>query len=113
MLTTPNKSRTVSSILEKLRSKNSDHEFQMTHQGLASGKGKFYGPEELKIVKTFNFDERTNPSHSSILYVIETNDGVTGYSLDAFGAFKNYKNETHEEFFSKIPKEEKDEKLIF
>jgi|SRR3954451_17549885 hypothetical protein len=104
---------TVSSILEKLRNKNYDLEFQMTHQGFSLGKGKFYTPDELKIVKTFNFDDRTNPSYSSILYVIETNDGETGYSLDAFGAFKNYKNEIHEDFFNKIPTEEKDEQLIF
>src|SRR4051812_11194357 len=94
---------TVSSILEKLRNKNYDLEFQMTHQGLSSGKGKFYNPEELRIIKTFNFEESSSPSHSSILYVIETNDGETGYSLDAYGAFKNYKNEIHEDFFNKIP----------
>jgi len=112
MLTTP-PSITVSSILEKLRKKNYALEFQMTHQGLSSGKGKFYTPEELKIVKTFNFEETANPSHASILYVIETRDGETGYSLDAFGAFKNYKNKIHEDFFSRIPTEEKEEKLIF
>jgi len=110
MLTTP-PSVTVSSILEKLRKKNYDLEFQMTHQGLSSGKGKFYNPDELTIVKTFNFDDRTNPSYSSILYVIETNDGETGYSLDAFGALKNYKNKVHEDFFTKIPTLEKDKEL--
>jgi hypothetical protein len=45
--------------------------------------------------------------------LIETNDGTRGYSLDAFGAFKNYKDKIFEDFFSKIPTEEKDEKLIF
>ena len=104
---------TVSSVLKELRNKNSDLEFQITHQGLSPGNGKFYNPEELKIVKTFNFEERNNPSHSSILYLIETNDGTRGYSLDAFGAFKNYKDKIFEDFFSKIPTEEKDEKLIF
>jgi len=106
------RSVTVSSILEELRSKNSDFEFQITHQGLSPGNGRFYNPEELKIIKTFSFEERNNPSHSSILYLIETNDGTRGYSLDAFGAFKNYKDKIFEDFFSKIPTEEKDKSDI-
>jgi hypothetical protein len=112
MLTTP-PCITVSSILKKLHEKNYDHEFQMTHQGLSLGKGKFYAPGELRIVETFNFDDRTNPSYSSILYVIETNDGETGYSLDAYGALKNYKSSSYEDFFSKIPAKEEDEELVF
>ena len=112
MLTTP-PCITVSSILKELREKNYDHEFQMTHQGLSLGKGKFYTPDELRIVEIFDFDDRTNPSYSSMLYVIETNDGETGYSLDAYGALKNYKSSAYEDFFTKIPAKEKDEELVF
>lgn len=93
---------TVSSVIEELRSKKQDHEFLVTHQGLSAGTGKFYNPEELKITKTYHFEERTNPSYSSILYLIETNDGLKGYSLDAYGAYKNLRDEKYEAFIEKV-----------
>ena len=80
--------------------------------GTFFGQRKFYTPDELRIVETFNFDDRTNPSYSSILHVIETNDGETGYSLDAYGALKNYKSSAYD-FVSKIPSKEKDQELVF
>lgn len=96
---------TVSSILEELRSKKHDHEFLVTHQGLSSGTGKFYAPDELTITKTYRFKERSNPSFSSVLYLIETNDGLKGYSLDAFGGFSK-NNEGFNGFIEKIKNED-------
>jgi hypothetical protein len=93
---------TVSSVIEELRSKKQDNEFLVTHQGLSAGTGKFYHPDELKITKTYRFEERSNPSYSSILYLIETNDGLKGYSLDAYGAYKNFADEKFETFITKV-----------
>jgi hypothetical protein len=94
---------TVSSVIEELRSKKHDHEFLITHQGLTAGTGKFYNPEELKITQTYRFEERSNPSFSSILYLIETNDGLKGYNLDAYGAYDNYKDDVYGSFIKNIP----------
>jgi len=93
---------TVSSVIDELRTKKQDHEFLITHQGLSAGTGKFYNPDELKITRTYHFEERTNPSYSSILYLIETNDGLKGYSLDAYGAYKNFRDEKYETFITKV-----------
>lgn len=101
MPATPNQT-TVSSVIEELRSKKQDLEFLVTHQGLTACTGKYYSPEELKIVRTYHFAEKTNPSYSSILYLIETNDGLKGYSLDAYGAYKNSKDEKFETFITKV-----------
>jgi hypothetical protein len=56
----------------------------MTHQSFTAGRRKFYIPRDLKIIKTYFFGGLTNPS-SSIPYLIETNDGLKGYSWDAYG----------------------------
>jgi len=104
---------TVSSVLEKLHDKKEDHEFIMTHQGFTAGRGKFYNPRDLKIIKTYFFDGLKNPSSSSILYLIETNDGLKGYSLDAYGAYNKNKDDKYSRFIKEISAEEREEEYFF
>ena len=103
---------TSSTVLEKLRQKRQDNEFTMTTEGFTAGKGKFYQPEELKIIKTFRFEGDSNPDDSSIIYVIEASDGLIGYSMDAYGMYTNHEAE-YDDFIRKIPVEDRDEQLIF
>ena len=77
---------TLSQVIEKLRLKRQDNEFILTPEGFSIGKGKFYQPQDLKIIKTFRFEGESDPSDSSILYLMESNDGIIGYSVDAYGA---------------------------
>ncbi|MBE7170939.1 MAG: hypothetical protein INR73_10135 [Williamsia sp.] len=108
----PAEMTTSSSVMEKLRLKRQDNEFVMTAEGFTAGKGKFYNPEDLKIIKTFRFEGDSNPDDSSIIYVIEANDGLVGYSMDAYGVYTNHEAE-YDEFIRKIPVEDRDEQLIF
>lgn len=103
---------TLSSILEKLRLKKIDNEFRWTTEGFTAGKGKVYQPEDLKIVKTFRFEGSSDPSDSSILYVIEAHDGLVGYSLDAYGAYSNHDDEEgYNNFIRRIPVEGREDQL--
>ena len=104
---------TLSQVIEKLRMKRQDNEFLLTPQGFSVGSGKFYQPEELKIVKTYRFEGESDPGDSSILYVLEANDGLLGYSIDAYGAFSNHDDVNYDEFILRIPVEERDEQLLF
>ena len=72
---------TLSNILEKLRLKKLDNEFRWSPDGFSAGKGKTYQPEDLKIVKVYRFEGESDPSDSSVLYIIEANDGLVGYSI--------------------------------
>ena len=102
------------SILEKLRIRKQDNEFKMTPEGFTAGKGKTYAPSELKIIKTYRFEGDSNPSDSSIIYLIEANDGLVGYSLDAYGAYSSHDDEEgYDEFIRKIPMEDRNEQIIF
>lgn len=103
---------TLSTVMEKLRLKKQDNEFRMTSKGFGSEKGKMYEPQELKIIKTYRFEGESDPADSSILYVIEANDGKIGYSLDAYGAYTNHDNK-YDDFIRKVPMEERDEQVIF
>jgi hypothetical protein len=109
----PGEMTTISSVLEKLRVKKRDKEFRMTPEGFTAGTGKYYQPEDLKIIRTYRFEGESDPSDSSIIYVIEAKDGLVGYSIDAYGVYSDHDDDTYDEFIKKIPVEERDEQLIF
>lgn len=109
----PGEMTTVSGVLEKLRLKKRDKEFRMTEEGFTAGTGKFYNPEDLKIIRTYRFEGESDPSDSSIIYVIEANDGLVGYSLDAYGVYSEHEDDGYDDFIRKINVEERDEQQIF
>ncbi|MBC8034637.1 MAG: hypothetical protein H7Y03_10855 [Chitinophagaceae bacterium] len=104
---------TLSYVMEKLRVKRQDIEFTMTPEGFTGNNGKFYKPEELKIIKTYRFEGESDPSDSIVLYIIEANDGLIGYSLDAYGAYSNHDDEQYDDFIRKIPVQDREEQQIF
>ena len=105
---------TLSTILEKLRLKKMDNEFRWTPEGFTANKGKAYQPEDLKIIKVFRFEGDSDPSDSSVLYIIEAKDGLIGYSLDAYGMYSNHEDEEgYDNFLRNIPLEDRDEQLAF
>ncbi len=104
---------TVSTVLEKLRVKKSDKEFRMTPDGFTPGNNKYYNPEDLKIIRTYRFEGASDPSDSSIIYLLEANDGLIGYSLDAYGVYSDHGDDGYDDFIKKIPVDERDEQQIF
>ena len=104
---------TLSSVLEKLRIRKQDNEFQSTEEGFKSPAGKIYQPEELMIIKTYRFEGDSDPADNSILYLIEANDGLLGYSIDAYGAYTNHPEEWYDNFVRNIPVSERSEQEIF
>lgn len=109
----PGEMTTVSSVLEKLRIKKRDKEFRMTPEGFTPGTGKYYQPEDLKIIRTYRFEGESDPSDSSIIYLIEAKDGLIGYSLDAYGVYSEHDDDGYDDFIRKIPVEEREEQQIF
>lgn len=104
---------TVTSVLEKLRIKKYDKEFTMTAEGFTPGNNKFYKPDDLKIIRTYRFEGESDPSDSSIIYLLEANDGLIGYSLDAYGVYSDHDDDGYDDFIRKIPVEEREEQNIF
>ena len=113
MSVTTGEMTTLSSVLEKLRIRKRDNEFRMLPEGFGTGNGKFYKPEDLKIIRTYRFEGDSDPSDSSIVYIIEANDGLIGYSIDAYGAYSNHDDDGYDDFIRQITMEETDERVIF
>jgi hypothetical protein len=105
---------TLSAVLEKLQIKHIDNGFRWTGQGFTAGKGKTYNPEELTITTIYRFEGDADPSGSSILYIIEANDGLRGYSLDSYGMYSNRDNKAgYDNFIRLIKVENRDDQLLF
>ena len=105
---------TLSHVLEKLRLRKIDNEFRWTEDGFTAGKGKSYEPEDLTIIKTYRFEGESDPADSSILYIIEAKDGLTGYSMDTYGVYSDHQDEEgYDNFIRKIQISDRDEQMIF
>ena len=104
---------TLSQILNKFTAKGYDKEFRWTKDGFTYN-DKAYRPEDLTIVKTYRFEGESNPSDTSILYLIKANDGLIGYSLDAYGVYSNHDDEEgYDNFIRQIPVKDNEEQLLF
>lgn len=103
---------TLSGVLEKLRLKKIDNEFKMSPEGFTAGKGKFYTPEDLRIIRTYRFEGESSPEDNSVIYIIEATDGLIGFSIDAYGVYSDH-DADYDDFLRKIPVNEKEEAQIF
>ncbi len=99
---------TLSSVMETLRLKRQDNEFTLTEGGFTSNSTKIYQPEDLTIIKTYRFEGDSDPSDNAILYLIQANDGLIGYSIDIYGASSN-NADGYDDFIKKVPMEDRDD----
>jgi len=114
METKPAPMTTVTSVLEKLRQQHNDNEFKAHGEGFnIADSDKLYHPEDLTIIKTYRFEGASDPGDSSIIYLIQANDGTMGYSMDAYGMYSTQEDQNYDELIKKIPVQEREEQAIF
>ncbi|MBK9731764.1 MAG: hypothetical protein IPO83_10845 [Chitinophagaceae bacterium] len=63
-----------------------------------------YEPQEIKVVNFYRFEGESDPDSNSILYAIETSEGIKGTLADAYGA---YADEEVQKFMSEVNEIEK------
>jgi hypothetical protein len=81
---------TLTSCVNKVVKDGYTDSFKVTRQGLYScAKSKYYTPEEVKVINFYRFEGESDPGDMSIMYVIETTDGVKGTLIDAFGPYSD------------------------
>lgn len=79
---------TLLSVLAKARSDGYTMDYTVTEHGLSPVNGsKSYKPEEVKVENFYRFEGASDPSESSILYLIKTKDGNKGTVTDSYGAY--------------------------
>ncbi|MBN9296035.1 MAG: hypothetical protein J0I41_03440 [Filimonas sp.] len=103
---------TLTEVLNTLKERGIEQEFAWAEDGLKSEENKVYKPEELLLIRVYRFEENTNPSDMSILYVLKAKDGTLGYSLNAYGVYSNQDAE-YDNFMRLVPEAGNDEQLRF
>jgi len=83
---------TLSACSNKMVSQGYTDTLKVTNQGLNSmAKDKTYAPADVRIINFYRFEGQSDPADNAILYVIETEDGVKGTLIDAYGAYADEK----------------------
>jgi hypothetical protein len=83
---------TLSEATNKAAEKGFTETFKVVGKGLTTEKEeKFYSPEDVRIDNFFRFEGYSDPNDNAILYLIETNDGLKGTLIDAYGSYADAK----------------------
>jgi|EP01136_Pigoraptor_vietnamica_P032328 hypothetical protein len=78
---------TLSSLTDTAFNKGYTENFRVEEDGLfAASTGIHYLPNEVKIDNFYRFEGASDPDDNSILYCIETHDGIKGTLIDSYGA---------------------------
>lgn len=80
--------KTLSSCTQKLKEFGFTEEYVVKAnliRSIESGEG--YTADQVKILNFYRFEGESDPSDSSILYVLETKDGKRGLLIDAYGVY--------------------------
>src|SRR4051812_31234412 len=92
--------KSLASVVNKMVLDGYTDDFKIAHNGLRSLKTeKIYQPEHINVVNFFRFEGQSDPNDNTILYVIETNDGLKGTIVDAYGA---YADKSLSEFMNQV-----------
>lgn len=106
-----NEMNTLYDVLNTLKQRNINTEFSWQRNALYVN-DKAYDPSSLQIVKTYRFEGESDPDDAAILYIIKADDGLIGYSIDAYGVNSNY-DEAYDNFIRQIPIAGHDEQIAF
>lgn len=86
----PHEMTTLSEAMESQRKKGFTEDIDYNDgKFIIKSRSEEYKPEDLTIVQVFRFEGNSDPSDMSILYSIETPNGIKGLFIDAFGAYSS------------------------
>ena len=79
---------TVAETIEDLNRRGFTGHFGVTADGLREfGTGVTFGATALRICECFRLEADSDPGETAIVYAIETETGVRGTLIDAFGLY--------------------------
>mgnify|MGYP000994940941 CR=1 FL=1 len=80
--------KSMVTCLSKVVSDGFKEDFKATSGGLRStSSDKVYAPDQVRVINSFRFEGFSNPDDNAVLYLLETNDGLKGTLVDAYGAY--------------------------
>ena len=84
--------KSLATCINKLVLDGYTEDFKAGERGLLSLQGeRIFEPGQVRVVNFFRFEGASDPADNTILYVIETNDGIKGTLVDAYGPYADAK----------------------
>ena len=82
--------KSLATCLNRIVNKGYTEDFKITEKGLEAPQNHhLYKPEQIQVVNFYRFEGESDPDDNAILYVIETNDGIKGTLIDAYGVYSD------------------------
>jgi hypothetical protein len=104
MSANPENYKTMLDAVNALRDRGYTYDFDFSqaclHCNLISQK---FQPEDLRITEYYRFEGISDPDDNTVVYAIESKQGVKGIMIDAYGA---YADEHKAAFIKNIPVED-------
>jgi hypothetical protein len=89
-MTENTKMDTLSERMNDLKTKGYREEFKISGNSLQTNDGSHsFSPNQIKINEHFRFEGESDPADMTVLYAVETNSGIKGLLIDAFGVYSN------------------------
>lgn len=79
--------KSESGVIERLEQDGFTEQFVVKDGRLRSRSGATFAPPDVTIREFGRYEGVSNPSDESVVYAIESHDGVRGTLVDAFGAY--------------------------
>jgi hypothetical protein len=85
---------TLSQTLEKLKAKGYKHDFNLLENKIESkALNMHYTSDKFFIHNIFKIEAKSNPNGKSIIYAIETENGIKGTLVDNYGTYGGFLSE--------------------
>ncbi|QNH63129.1 phosphoribosylpyrophosphate synthetase [Hymenobacter sediminicola] len=79
---------TLSEAMHDLQQRGYDQDFNLTNDYLhCPGLDLELYPQHFQVREVYRFEGETDPGDENVLYAIESNQGVKGLLVSAFGAY--------------------------
>jgi hypothetical protein len=79
---------TLVDAINGLKAKGYTYDFNLKENRLnCTAAGRQLSPQEFEVTEVYRFEGMTSPDDSSILYAIESNDGIRGTLVSAYGVY--------------------------
>lgn len=79
---------TLVEAIQDLKAAGYDHDFNLREHCIeCKALDLQLHPEQFEVKKVYRFEGMTNPADSSVLYAIESGDGLKGLLVDAYGPY--------------------------
>jgi len=81
---------TLVSCMNSLLKEGFNKQFKAIKKGLQElSSEQIYQPEEIKVLNFYRFEGESSEDDNAILYAIETEDGLRGTLVDAYGTYSD------------------------